>query len=148
MVAAAQQSGIDSYLAALDVDNFKSINDAFGHAGGDAVLSQLGGCLRDAVRAGDLTARVGGEEFVVVFAAATLADAHLACERIRLAISDIAWPELSEELWVTITMGLACTTTSRTSQELWIAADALLYDAKRAGKNRVLSAAEPEHTRT
>jgi len=131
MDLAARRSGTDSYLAALDVDNFKSINDAFGHAGGEDVLSELAACLRAGVRAGDLTARVGGEEFVVVFADATLADAHLTCERIRLAISAIAWPELSEGLRVTVTMGLASTATSRTSQDLWIAADALLYDANR-----------------
>ena len=121
------------------MDNFKGINDAFGHSGGDEVLRQLARCLRGGVRVGDLIARVGGEEFVVVLADHTSADAQLTCDRIRRSVNDMSWPELSPDLRVTVSMGLAGTTDGRTADELWAAADALLYQAKRAGKNRVLN---------
>jgi diguanylate cyclase (GGDEF)-like protein len=137
MHAAASRVGGTLFLAAIDVDNFKSINDAFGHSGGDEVLRRLATCLQDGVRAGDLIARVGGEEFVVVLAASTTAGAQLTCDRIRQGIGELTWTGLSFGLHVTVSMGLADGLGTRTSQELWIAADTLLYEAKRTGKNRV-----------
>lgn len=142
MLTGAARAGGCLFLVAIDVDNFKAINDGFGHSGGDEVLRRLARCLGDGVRVGDLIARVGGEEFVVVLAGHTPAEAQLTCDRIRASINDLAWPELSPGLRVTVSMGLAAATGGKTAEHLWASADALLYEAKRAGKNRVRSETE------
>ena len=138
MLTRATNAGGRLFLIAIDVDNFKAINDAFGHSGGDDVLRQIATCLQGGVRVDDLIARVGGEEFVVVLAEHTLADAQLTCDRMRRTINDMSWPELSAVLRVTVSMGLAGAGGGTTSDELWAAADTLLYEAKGAGKNRVV----------
>jgi diguanylate cyclase (GGDEF)-like protein len=121
----------------LDLDHFKLVNDRFGHAVGDAVLTATADLFRDKVRGGDLIARMGGEEFLIVFAHASLEWAREACERLRLAVQNHDWSQVAEGLAVTVSIGLCVTGAQRDPTRLIEAADAALYRAKRDGRNRV-----------
>lgn len=103
----AVQRGEPLAIALLDVDHFKHVNDQFGHPLGDEVLRLLGGLIRRGTRGHDLTARVGGEEFMVAFAGLDLATALDACERLRTAIARTDWESLAPGLKVTVSVGLA-----------------------------------------
>jgi diguanylate cyclase (GGDEF)-like protein len=128
-------------IALCDVDHFKAYNDHMGHLAGDQALRVIAAKLRDAMRPGDLAYRFGGEELVVIFHDLDAASAVPVAERIRLAVRDanLQHPEGIDGR-VTITIGVAAGTGS--SSELLARADAALYDAKRAGRNRVLAATE------
>lgn len=125
-------------LAILDLDDFKRINDRFGHPVGDAVLQAAAAVLRGALRASDLVARYGGEEFVVAFPATSLDGARHACEQLRAALAGHDWPALHPGLAVTTSIGIAAIAeTGADRVALLREADRRLYDAKRQGKNRV-----------
>jgi diguanylate cyclase (GGDEF)-like protein len=128
-------------LLAVDVDHFKRFNDTYGHLEGDNCLRQIAEVLdRSARRGGDFAARIGGEEFALILPAATLSDAANVAERIRAEIAALGIEHRSgQEGRVTISVGVAATSTA-TSQgphTLINHADAALYQAKRAGRNRV-----------
>jgi diguanylate cyclase (GGDEF)-like protein len=128
----------------LDIDDFKNYNDAFGHEAGNAVLRVLAGILRRSVRADDLVARYGGEEFVVLLGG-RLDEIEEAMERIRLQVEDRCSPLDGSPVrrQVTVSAGVAALTDRvQTLEELIEAADEAMYQAKRAGKNRVAGAAE------
>jgi diguanylate cyclase (GGDEF)-like protein len=125
-------------LALVDVDHFKRVNDGYGHAAGDAVLMRLAVVLGHSVRQGDVVARIGGEEFAAVFVGAAPAAARDACERIRQAVQDQPWSDLLPGGTVTVSIGLAPVPCGPDGPAAAIAqADRHLYDAKRAGRNRV-----------
>lgn len=129
----------------LDVDNFKRFNDHYGHDGGDACLRQVGVVLTQGVRrAGDLAARFGGEEFMLLLPSTDLDGALVFAEQLReqVAARRIAH-ETSEPLpFVTVSVGAASVLPDETtqSQELLKAADLALYEAKRLGRNRSVGA--------
>jgi diguanylate cyclase (GGDEF)-like protein len=132
-------------LAMLDIDNFKSINDTYGHQQGDLVLIEVARALRELSRDIDEPARYGGEEMAVILPQTDVAGAELLAERMRAAIAGLAIKRLDGggAMHVTASFGVASlpqTATDKTS--LIAAADAALYRAKRAGKNRV-ERAEP-----
>lgn len=132
-------------LALVDVDHFKRVNDGFGHAAGDAVLMRLAVVLGHCVRQGDVVARFGGEEFAALFVDAPPAAAHDACERIRRAVQDHPWSDLLPGHAVTVSIGLAPVALGPDGPAAAIAqADRCLYDAKRAGRNRVQHPATPD----
>ena len=129
----------------VDLDDFKKVNDTHGHPAGDAVLRTVGEVLGAGVRQIDLAARYGGEEFVVLVPESDLAGALQLAKRLRLAISK-ARVELpnGRMLKVTASVGVAVKADLTSPEELIAAADDALYEAKRAGKNRVVAAgAEP-----
>lgn len=126
-------------LAMLDLDNFKQINDRFGHPVGDRVLVAAAQVLRDSVRATDLVARTGGEEFLAVLPDAPPGRAREVCERIRARIEGGDWAAIAPGLTVTISIGLAAAP-PYDETALTARADAALYRAKSAGRNRVLVA--------
>ena len=134
-VAAGKRCG----LLLLDVDNFKSYNDTYGHPAGDEVLKVVARLVRDVTPAGSLVARYGGEEFALLLPGVTYAQARAAAEAVRLRIQDHAFPDRA----VTVSVGVAClddrsgVSTSRLAANAISAADAALYRAKRAGRNRV-----------
>jgi diguanylate cyclase (GGDEF)-like protein len=136
LMRTAASSGQPLALAMLDLDRFKQVNDRFGHPIGDAVLVAAAKLLRDSVRAGDLLARTGGEEFLVVLPDADLAHACAICERIRARIEAHDWAALAPGLAVTVSVGLA-SSPPYAEVELTTRADAALYRAKAAGRNRV-----------
>jgi diguanylate cyclase (GGDEF)-like protein len=126
-----------------DVDFFKGINDGFSHAVGDEVLRRLGEILRSQVREVDIAVRYGGEEFIVAFPETPLESAVLACEKLRQGIEQHPWRELGSGLQVTMSMGL-CGNDQMASLEAMVkTADARLYRAKAAGRNRICWDGEP-----
>jgi len=132
-VAASERSGLPLSVVLLDVDDFKSYNDTFGHPAGDEVLRQVASALIGASRRSDVVARYGGEEFAVIVQADATQSANVA-ERMRSAIEKAQWTMRS----VTASFGVATGIGGFISAELLVQqADQALYEAKRGGKNRV-----------
>lgn len=123
--------GGHAVLVLLDLDHFKTINDTQGHAAGDRVLSSLGTLLRRRLRHSDVVARYGGEEFAMLLEEASIADAEESCSRLLSELREI-------ENGVTFSAGLATLTSS--FEETYRRADAALYEAKRGGRARIVSA--------
>ena len=129
----------------FDIDNFKSVNDTYGHLQGDLVLREVARVLRDSAREIDEPARYGGEELAVVLPQTEIEGAAQLAERMRETIEALRIPRLDGEgdLAVTASFGVASVPSSASDKgSLVAAADAALYRAKRAGKNRV-ERAEP-----
>ena len=123
-------------LLMIDIDNFKQINDTFGHQAGDKILEQLGDIIKLNIREIDLAARYGGEEFAVVMSNTDLREAEQAAERIRQSIQEQAVSDGDAQ--VTVSIGIALYPMDATSMnDLVEKADRSLYKAKRDGKNRV-----------
>jgi two-component system cell cycle response regulator len=143
-VARARRSGGALAVMALDIDHFKRVNDTHGHAAGDVVLAEIAARAQRALRAEDLLARIGGEELAALLPGATLAAAAEVAERIRHAVCDTAIAAGTAAIDVTVSLGCAALTAEeREAATLLARADARLYDAKRAGRNRVVWAALP-----
>lgn len=124
-------------VVVLDLDRFKMVNDTFGHQTGDLVLSEVGRILRAAVRSKTPVARFGGEEFVILLPGVAGAAGLALAERIRLAIDRFDWGNVADGLHVTVSAGVAHGPMAGV-RELVRLADTALYDAKRAGRNRVV----------
>lgn len=129
-------------LLLMDVDHFKRFNDTYGHTAGDACLTMVGGVIASHVRrAGDSAARYGGEEFVVLLFHTSRADAMLMAERIRLAVLAMA-VEHRESPYKVVTMSIGGATmvprAEASPQTLLNQADAALYEAKSAGRDKVI----------
>jgi len=124
----------------LDVDNFKTYNDAYGHPEGDEVLKTIAHVLTQSVREVDCVARLGGEEFGIVMPETDMTRARVTAERVRVAVEQVAWSKRV----VTVSIGIAAISeTIHDAKSLVGAADAALYDAKHKGRNCVVAA--PEH---
>ncbi|MEZ5464635.1 MAG: GGDEF domain-containing protein [Lysobacteraceae bacterium] len=124
-------------LALIDLDHFKRINDDLGHLAGDQVLRRFGALLREQVRADDLPARIGGEEFALLMPESDLAAAQESAERIRQTVADSSFEGGGKALPLTISIGLASWNDRRdTVSALMRAADHALYRAKSDGRNR------------
>jgi diguanylate cyclase (GGDEF)-like protein len=117
--------------AIFDIDNFKLVNDKHGHLYGDQVLQQLSKVLSDSIRETDILARYGGEEFVIIMPETDLAGASLFCDRLR--------EKVERSMKITISGGLTPCVPSDTKETLLARADAALYQAKAAGRNRVFA---------
>jgi len=125
----------------LDLDHFKAVNDRYGHAVGDTVLRSFAEILRDSLRSSDLAGRVGGEEFAVLLPHTDLAGALLLAERIRHAVASYCRVPQHPELRMTVSIGASELLPEDPSPEVALArADAALYRAKQAGRNRVVAA--------
>lgn len=138
--ARLQHAGAPLSVLLLDVDHFKCVNDHYGHATGDDYLRAIAQVLRKTVtRPTDLAARHGGEEFACLLPDTAARDARSVAERIRQATARLALPNaLAGEKTLTVSIGVATLAHGRASaQELLQQADAQLYAAKRAGRNRV-----------
>jgi diguanylate cyclase (GGDEF)-like protein len=143
-VARARRSGDALSVVALDVDNFKRVNDTHGHAAGDVALAEVAARAQRALRAEDLLARVGGEELAALLPGATLAAAAEVAERIRHAVCESSIPVGTTAVSLTVSLGCASLDAEeREAAPLLARADARLYDAKRAGRNRVVWAPPP-----
>lgn len=148
-IATAARIGETFAVMVFDMDNFKQFNDRFGHAAGDEILRQTVVLLKSMIRERDVVARIGGDEFAVVFWAAeaprssqsnTPTDARAVAERFRKAIAQQQFPKLGDEApgRLTISAGLAAfPDDGRTAQELLHHADMKALQAKQQGKNAI-----------
>jgi diguanylate cyclase (GGDEF)-like protein len=136
---AGQEAGLS--LLFLDIDNFKSYNDAYGHVEGDFVLKKVAEAIRAALRAEDVACRYGGEEFSVILSC----DAALAiviAERVRRTIEDTCSDFADKRIKRSITVSMGTSTLgieADSPEKLVKVADARMYEAKKRGKNRVFS---------
>jgi diguanylate cyclase (GGDEF)-like protein len=141
-MARASRYGLILGLVLLDVDHFKDYNDRVGHRGGDVLLRRLATVLLESVRETDIVARYGGEEFAVILPHTSLADSVVLAERIRVAVEREPFAQASCQRLgrVTVSIGVAAWLhDSHTVEGLVEAADAALYAAKAAGRNRVVT---------
>gem|GEM_PF-6635415 len=131
-------------LLLIDIDFFKTINDRYGHGGGDELLAAFADRLRGATRPGDVVARWGGEEFVVLLPEVAEGDVLLnRAEQIREELARAPFHVAGHSITVHVSIGAARSgTTLTTPDSLMAAADGAMYAAKRAGRNRVAVAAE------
>lgn len=129
----------NSALAILDVDNFKQINDRFGHPVGDRVLAAVASAIRDGLRGEDVFARYGGEEFVLFLPNVSEQEAGAVAERLRKRIEAMSVVDSgTHSLNVTVSIGVAWGNESGGTWDAWIkAADAACYEAKEGGRNLV-----------
>ncbi len=134
--------GRDLSLAILDIDHFKDFNDRLGHLAGDHVLRTLCDALKAGVRKEHLFARFGGEEFVLVLPEQGVDEARRYCEKVRELVEGLEVDFNGSVYSVTVSIGLASTFESIGADELIEAADAALYRAKAAGRNRVIAAGD------
>ncbi len=136
-------------LILIDVDEFKSVNDRFGHPGGDQVLVELAGLVRRGCRSGDVACRIGGDEIALLLPGCSSQDAHRRAEQILLDVRahDFTSPDhesghdpVSVSVSVSVSVGVAHAPTDAADlQALYRAADAALYAAKRSGRDRVVA---------
>lgn len=134
----ARRYGSPMTVALLDLDHFKQINDTHGHAAGDAVLKDFAEILRGSLRDSDTPARIGGEEFAILLTSTPLAEALTALERIRQTLQDNPIQTGGRRVAATVSIGAVQWNPSHFDVDAMLAnADAALYAAKRAGRNRV-----------
>lgn len=139
-VARARRHGFGLVVLLLDVDHFKRINDALGHAAGDLALVALTEVLRQSVRQGDIAARIGGEEFVLLLSHCEREDGLRFAERLRQTVASTVVEVGSEHppVRMTVSIGLADTQTHGMNLDLLMSrADHAMYSAKRAGRDRI-----------
>ncbi len=130
----------DISVLMLDIDHFKQVNDRFGHDIGDHCLQEVAKRLHELLRPTDIAARYGGEEFCVILPETKSADAMHVAERIRLAIASMSLRTEKGALTVTVSIGISSATPNNSMllHKLFTEADAALYAAKSAGRNRVI----------
>lgn len=142
---------VDDYLAAItetghqtqgallvvDVDNFKAINDSYGHDLGDGALRLITDTLKATLRSNDLIGRIGGEEFAILLTGANPGDARMVAERIRSSVSEVHFAPRDKAYPLSISVGGAIFDHGMTFSELFAIADQQLYKSKQNGRNRV-----------
>jgi diguanylate cyclase (GGDEF)-like protein len=126
-------------LAVLDLDHFKVVNDRFGHPAGDEVLMRVAALLLGEMRGQDVVVRTGGEEFVLLMPQTDANAAATACERLRAALRDEPWGRIAPGMTLTASIGVATAETAGDLRALTEIADRRLYEAKRAGRDRVVA---------
>ncbi len=126
-------------LATCDIDHFKRINDSYGHRAGDKVLQVVSETFASSVRSTDFVARYGGEEFVFVLPGSTLADAEALMNRIREKVGEVGFHFRGTPVSVTVSCGLTSLRAEDLADDAFDRADKAMYQAKDAGRNRVVA---------
>lgn len=141
-LARSARNGHPLAIALIDLDHFKSVNDRFGHAGGDEVLRKFADTARETMRASDVIGRLGGEEFAVLMPDTDQVQSGIASERLRDAVARRCVALSSGALApITISVGVAPNIAGEDRDRLIVRADEALYDAKESGRNRTKLAA-------
>jgi diguanylate cyclase (GGDEF)-like protein len=123
----------------LDIDYFKAINDNYGHLAGDSILKDLAATIKKCARQSDLCFRFGGEEFLMILDSTDSHQAILVAERIRKTVAEFTYLYNGKIIPVTISIGAATFEPSETLEKFQSRADSALYEAKKQGRNRVVS---------
>jgi diguanylate cyclase (GGDEF)-like protein len=139
--------GFSFWAVMADLDNFKSVNDTFGHNAGDTVLKKFAEILKDSTRSADICGRLGGEEFVILLTHTNEQGARVAIERVREKIETQRFRFGTESRVVTASFGIAGHTKLHSQNFRWLLAqaDTALYSAKRLGRNRIELAVGEAH---
>lgn len=133
----AERSGTVFSIGMMDLDHFKSVNDTYGHGVGDAVLREFAAAVSAAMRVTDVFGRYGGEEFLIILVGSEPAAALDAMERIRTAVAARDWNAIAPGLTQTLSAGVASFRKGGTIEQMLHGADQAMYEAKRAGRNRI-----------
>ncbi len=143
----ADRHGTPSSLLILDCDNFKVINDTYGHAAGDKVLVSLARILEEVCRTGDIICRYGGDEFAVIVSESDTNNAHTLAERIHTAVNETPFdiPDSPHPAHLSLSIGIATYPRhARHARDLFVVADHMMYRAKKMGKDLVVEANEED----
>ncbi len=139
LFANAQRGNMSLYVAMFDIDNFKSVNDMYGHASGDKAIVGLSRELEKSIRQTDLMARFGGEEFCVIICGATPESGFSVMDRIRKSVEKMVFhDETGDAFSFTVSVGFTVVQ-QNCLEDMVIESDRLLYEAKESGKNRVVT---------
>jgi diguanylate cyclase (GGDEF)-like protein len=143
-----RQGGNAGAVLMIDADHFKSVNDNFGHQAGDEALCLIGEVIRQSVRTLDLAARIGGEEFLVFLPEAGTDLPMVIAERIRAGVSDLSQRNGARPHHrLTVSIGVVMQTGCMSDHDIVAAADRNMYEAKHAGRNRVVRSIGPDAPR-
>ncbi|MBB3113578.1 diguanylate cyclase (GGDEF)-like protein [Paenibacillus phyllosphaerae] len=137
LIEQQQRSEFPLQVAMMDVDNFKKVNDTYGHWVGDIVLRRVAEIIRAHMEADDFAARYGGEEFIILLTSKTMEQSLMVVETIRKAVAEVIFEELNQGR-VTISVGLHDFQANEDKEAFFRKADAALYEAKKTGKNRTV----------
>jgi diguanylate cyclase (GGDEF)-like protein/PAS domain S-box-containing protein len=136
----ARHQGTPLAFLLLDIDDFKAVNDTYGHLEGDNVLQRIAESGRAVLRRGDVFGRIGGEEFAAVFPGCAPDMAMQVAERLQREIQRLSFTHGDQTFGITVSQGLTSLTAEDESVDsLFARADAAMYSAKRQGKNRIIS---------
>ena len=128
------------YLIMADLDFFKNVNDEYGHLTGDYVLKDVANRIRQSLRDTDIVGRYGGEEFIILLKNKNLKQAQLIAERLRVHVGSSPINANGQPINITLSQGLACGYVNDSAEDLIERADKALYEAKRSGRNCVITA--------
>jgi diguanylate cyclase (GGDEF)-like protein len=145
MIPTAEAENRPLSLVVADIDHFKQVNDIWGHQAGDAAISGFGELLENMIRSCDTAGRVGGEEFCIAVWNCPNEPASRLAERIRQAFAVLQHPGLNDDIRLTASFGVATAREGESYESLFERADAALYKAKSAGRDRVVSAETDIH---
>lgn len=139
-----QRHGHESIIIVLDIDNFKCINDTYGHPVGDSILRQMAALLKNSVRTSDTVSRFGGEEFIILMPNTSVDGGYVFAERLRKTIMEKEFIVGPDKVQITSSFGVSSLRdiNSPNPDHYYLLADKALYLAKQSGKNRVEVACE------
>ena len=136
----AQRQYTPLSLIVMDIDHFKSVNDTYGHTGGDSALKQLGNTIVNTMRGSDMAFRYGGEEFTLILNNTDIESAELVAERLRIAVSQLMCNDGKHNFGFTVSLGVAQLSQGEQGTALFDRADHALYQAKKTGRNKTICA--------
>lgn len=138
----AKRNGRPLSLIILDIDHFKNCNDSYGHPFGDEVIIKIASLLENAIRSHDTAARIGGEEFAALLPETDQADAAAVAEKLRTTISAHKFSKNGDDIFVTVTLGVAEVQSGDNWTKLFNRADKALYRGKQSGRDQVFLASD------
>lgn len=138
-IARAQRSENQLSVAFIDIDNFKTMNDTFGHDVGDRALQHLAKLMQETVRPTDVVSRMGGEEFVVLLPDTNIEEAVITVTRLQRALTKTLFMQNNQKLLITFSAGVSLMKTGESEASVIGRADQAMYLAKKSGKNRVMT---------